>query len=172
MNPTLKPLLIFPRLPALCHFCSCRSQGNAVFYALVMLQVWELSSDSQSAWGLEDPAVTPQSSCSVPACSWWGTTNQTLSVPLRCYGLFCSSSLATTHHLDWNTHWVSSYFSCKAAYHSLHPPVDSDKHLDSPSVAKKLWINFENIMCVYISNIQCMPPTSQVLTYLSPLERS
>lgn len=131
VHPSLKRLLVFPCIPALRHLCCCCSQGNAVFYAWIMLQVWEFSSDFQSTWGLQDPAVVLHSSSSFPACSWQGSTNQMLSVLLNCCGPFCSSSLATTHHLSWNIlHLASSYFSCKATYHGP-TPGDSDKHSDS-----------------------------------------
>lgn len=49
VHSTLKLLLIFPWIPVLCHLCSCCSQDNAVFYAWVMLQVWEFSSISTRA---------------------------------------------------------------------------------------------------------------------------
>lgn len=109
---------MFPCIPVPCHLCSCCSQGNAVFYALIMLQVWDFSSDFQSAWELQDPAVILPSSSSFPACSWPGSTNQMFSVLLTCCGLFGSSSLATAHRLDWNIlHLASSYFSPKTTYH-------------------------------------------------------
>lgn len=66
VHPSLKLLLIFPCVPVLCHLCSCCRQGNAVFYAWLVLQVWEFSSDFQSVWGLQDPAVILQSSSSLP----------------------------------------------------------------------------------------------------------
>lgn len=94
--------------------------ARAVAKAMLCFMYWECSKSGNSVQTLNQhegskmqPLPSRAPAQSPPARSWWSSVNQMLSVPLHCYGLFCSSSLATMHRLGWNIHLVSFYFSCK-----------------------------------------------------------